>query len=158
MSDASKPAKRKFDTLAQETYLSLWRSYDRLKAIEDHFFSGYRITAQQYNVLRLLELANKPVPTLSIAAKLVSRAPDITRMLDRLEKDEWIIRKRSKEDRRAVLVSITPKGKERLAEIAQPLDEMHQQQLGHLPPEDLEQLCKLLSQARRPHEANDSYW
>lgn len=158
MTDAPKPIKPKFDTLAQETYLSLWRTYDRLKALEDQLFSSFLITAQQYNVLRLLDAAAIPLPTLAIASKLVSRAPDITRMLDRLEKDQWIARTRSKEDRRTVLVSITAKGKERLAEIALPLDQMHQQQLGHMDPNDLEQLCRILSKVRRPHESPNSYW
>src|SRR5437660_6697707 len=54
MKPTPKPAKARFDSLEQEVYLNLWRTYDRLRALEDYFFSGYELTAQQYNVLRLL--------------------------------------------------------------------------------------------------------
>ncbi len=158
MSDQPLVPKRKFDSLYQEAYLSLWRTYDRLKAIEDLFFSEQQITPQQYNVLRLLESAQKPLPTLAIGPRLVSRAPDVTRMLDKLEQDGWVERSRSNEDRRTVLVSLTPNGHQRLKQISDPLDAMHRAQLGHLSPEDLLHLCELLSKARNPHEPDESVW
>ncbi len=82
----------------------------RLKSLEDAFFAEWQITAQQYNVLRILQANGAPMPTLAIANKLISRAPDITRMLDRLEKQNWIVRVRSDADRRSVLVEITETG------------------------------------------------
>ena len=51
----------RFDSLAQEVYLNLWRTYDRLRALEDELFAGYDLTAQQYNVLRLLKDRGVPV-------------------------------------------------------------------------------------------------
>jgi hypothetical protein len=48
--------KRKFDSLQQEVYLSLWRTYDRLKALEDELFQTWDLTSQQYNVLRILQV------------------------------------------------------------------------------------------------------
>jgi DNA-binding MarR family transcriptional regulator len=151
-------AKRKFDSLEQEAYLSLWRTYDRLKSLEDAFFSRWNLTAQQYNVLRILQSAGKPVATLAIASKLISRAPDITRMLDKLESEEWVERSRSDSDRRTVLVSITSSGKKRLGDLEGPLQELHEQQLGHLPAKDLRLMCDLLAKVREPHEAEDSAW
>jgi DNA-binding MarR family transcriptional regulator len=151
--------KRKFDSIQQEAYLSLWRTYDRLKAIEDQLFSQWQITPQQYNVLRLLEASNpKPVATLTLSSKLISRAPDITRMLDKLEQNGWIERIRSAEDRRAVLVKITPSGKKLVRDIAKPLAESHIAQLGHLSLKDLTQLCDLLRKVREPHESATSDW
>ncbi|MFY8201345.1 MAG: MarR family winged helix-turn-helix transcriptional regulator [Pirellula staleyi] len=151
--------KRKFDSIQQEAYLSLWRTYDRLKAIEDHLFDHWDMTPQQYNVLRLLEASHpNPIPTLSLSNRLVSRAPDITRMLDKLEKSQWIERVRSVEDRRAVLVTVTSKGKKLLREIAQPLSESHVAQMGHLSGQELKQLCDLLRKVRQPHEPNNSDW
>ena len=47
--------KARFDTLQQEAYLSLWRTYDRLKSLEDEMFADFDLSAQQYNSLRLLE-------------------------------------------------------------------------------------------------------
>lgn len=155
----TKIKKRKFDSLQQAAYLSLWRTYDRLKAIEDQLFSQWQLTPQQYNVLRLLEAAHpSPIPTLTLSSRLVSRAPDITRMLDKLETSQWVERIRSVEDRRAVLVKITAAGKKLLREIAEPLQETHVAQLGHLSVKELTQLCELLGKVRQPHEPTDSDW
>ena len=63
----------RFDSLEQEAYLNLWRTYDRLRAIEDEFFVSYGLTAQQYNVLRLLRAAHpERLATLRLAQRLVS--------------------------------------------------------------------------------------
>src|SRR5690606_18237415 len=76
----------RFDSPEQEAYLNLWRTYDRLRALEDELFARFELTAQQYNALRLLQARHpEPMPTLAVAGRLVSRAPDITRLLDRLE-------------------------------------------------------------------------
>jgi len=149
----------RFDSLEQEAFLSLWRTYDRLRALEDEFFRPYDLTPQQYNVLRLLK-AQHPglLPTLDVANRLVSRAPDITRMLDKLEQRGLVSRVRSESDRRTVLVGITPAGVQLLAEMHEPLRACHEQQLGHLPPEALRQLIELLRQVREPHEPRESSW
>src|SRR5215213_9961111 len=101
----------RFDSLHQEVYLGLWRTYDRLRALEDELFAGYELTAQQYNVLRLLKAARPDsVPTLTLADRLVSRAPDITRMIDRLEDRGLVTREKHPGDRRVVRVRITDAG------------------------------------------------
>ena len=150
---------RRFDSLEQEAFLSLWRTYDRLRAFEDELFSAHDLTPQQYNVLRLLK-AEHPgdLPTLDLANRLVSRAPDITRMLDKLEQRGWIVRDRPAENRRTVRVTITKLGLEHLERIAMPLRECHSAQLGHLSPADLKRLGHLLREARRPHEDVHSHW
>jgi DNA-binding MarR family transcriptional regulator len=79
-------------------------------------------------------------------------------MLDRLEERNLIVRTRSTEDRRAVLVCITESGLALLKQIAQPLRECHERQLGHLSSSDLKALVKLLHKARAPHEPEDSPW
>lgn len=155
---AAKPAVRRFDSPQQEAYLALWRTYDRLRALEDDLFSNFDLTAQQYNLLRLLRAAPEPVPTLALAERLVSRAPDITRMLDKLEERKLLTRTRSTEDRRAVLVKITPAGLALLDRIAGPLRECHERQLGHLSATELKSLVALLKAARAPHEPPGSVW
>ena len=78
--------KTRFDSLQQEAYLSLWRTYDRLKSLEDELFAEFDLSAQQYNSLRLLEAVQPgTMPTSALGNKLISRAPDMTRLLDRLE-------------------------------------------------------------------------
>jgi DNA-binding MarR family transcriptional regulator len=165
MSRSVRPPARKsrlpgsFDSSQQEAYLSLWRTYDRLRALEDELFSKYDLTAQQYNTLRLLEAkAPEAMLTSAIGQRLISRAPDITRLLDRLEQRGLVTRNRPADNRRTVQVSIAPAGLELLAELARPVRECHAKQLGHLPAESLKKLIELLRQARRPHEDSDSNW
>src|SRR5260221_10371080 len=104
----SSPTAGRFDSLEQEVFLNLWRTYDRLRALEDELFSRYDLTPQQYNVLRLLKAEHpEALPTLGLANRLVSRAPDITRMLDKLEQRGLIVRDRPHDNRRMVRVTIT---------------------------------------------------
>jgi DNA-binding MarR family transcriptional regulator len=150
---------RRFDSLAQEAYLNLWRSYDRLRAVEDELFSSHDLTPQQYNVLRLLRGVHPAtLRTLELAARLVSRAPDITRMLDHLQKRGLIQRERLAENRRVVRVGITAGGLALLKQLDAPVRACHQQQLGHLGPEQLRTLINLLEIARQPHEEAESTW
>src|SRR5437660_7906776 len=95
----------RFDSLEQEVFLNLWRTYDRLRALEDELFARFDLTPQQYNVLRLLRAVHpSTLPTLALADRLVSRAPDITRMLDKLEERGLVVRERPPENRRVVRV------------------------------------------------------
>jgi len=152
-------ALRRFDSLEQEVFLNLWRTYDRLRALEDALFSQWQLTPQQYNLLRLLRAEHPAtLPTLTLASRLVSHAPDITRMLDKLADRGLIVRARSAADRRSVQVGITRAGSALLDQIARPLRECHARQLGHLPPADLQRLAELLQAARQPHEDAHSNW
>lgn len=149
----------RFDSLEQEVFLNLWRTYDRLRIQEDELFARFDLTPQQYNVLRLLRAAHPElIPTLTLATRLVSRAPDITRMLDKLEDRQLIVRVRPPENRRVVRVGLAEAGRKLLDEIAQPLHECHARQLGHLSAAQLKQLCELLHEARLPHEDESSVW
>src|SRR3954465_74827 len=92
---------RRFDSPEQEVFLSLWRTYDRLRLLEDELFARFDLTPQQYNALRLLK-AGGPLETRALADRLVSRAPDITRMIDKLEARSLVARDRPPENRRVV--------------------------------------------------------
>jgi len=144
---------RRFDSLEQEAYLNLWRTYDRLKAFEEGVFAAHELSAQQYNALRLLEeAAPESMPTLMLAARLISRAPDITRLVDRLEERGLVRRERQLHNRRVVRIAITPQGASLLAAMAEQVVECGRRQLGHLPAAELHTLIGLLKEARRPHE------
>lgn len=143
----------KFDSPQQEAYLHLWRTYDRLREIEDETFANAGLTAQQYNALRILrEAAPDRIPTLVLADRLVSRAPDITRLLDRLEERRLIERVRPTDNRRTVMVGITSPGHRLLLELQTAVDRCHAKQLGHMTSSSIKQLVTLLREARRPHE------
>jgi len=153
------PARPTFDSSAQEVYLHLWRTYDRLRAIEDELFGRYDLSAQQYNALRLLEVVFPAgVQTMEIGRQLISRMPDMTRMIDRLEKRGLITRTRLPENRRVVAVLITDAGRKLLWEMSDAVREMLDRQLGHLSLNQQQQLVRLLIAARKPHEDATCAW
>lgn len=142
-----------FDSPEQEAYLQLWRTYDRLREIEDELFRGYGINAQQYNALRILKSVRPgAMTTASLAARLVSRSPDMTRMLDKLQANGWVKRARNETNRRVAEVKITPQGVAFLARIAAEVHRCNREQLGHLDRDSLQGLIRLLKAARHPHE------
>jgi DNA-binding MarR family transcriptional regulator len=150
---------RHFDSIEQEVFLNLWRTYDRLRALEETLFAEHDLTPQQYNVLRLLRGEHpNTLPTLTLAARLVSRAPDITRMLDKLEQRALIRRDRPADNRRVVRIGITDEGRGLLRRLDAGVRECHRRQLGHLSPARLKELADLLRAARLPHEDADSHW
>src|SRR5207253_10263936 len=103
--------RRPFNSPEQEAFLNLWRTYDRLRALEEELFGRYDLTPQQYNALRLLRGAHPDkLRTLDLAGRLVSRAPDITRLLDKLAERGLVARDRPADNRRVVRVGITAKG------------------------------------------------
>lgn len=143
--------------MEQEVFLNLWRTYDRCKSLEDEAFSKAGISAQQYNTLRLLRsVYPDSMPTLVLGSRLISRAPDMTRLLDKLEQRGYLLRERRPENRRVVEVTITEAGLRLLDELAEPVQECHRRQVGHLNPAQLRQLAQLLKAARLPHEVAGS--
>lgn len=150
---------RHFDSPQQEVFLNLWRTYDRLKALEEALFTRHGLSAQQYNALRLLRSASPgAMQTLELGERLISRAPDMTRLLDKLERRNLIARQRRADNRRVVEVRITPEGLRLLDEMASAVRDMHFHQLGHLSAADLDLLVDLLKLARHPHEDDTCDW
>jgi DNA-binding MarR family transcriptional regulator len=155
----SRSAGRRFDSRQQEAFLSLWRTYDRLRSLEDALFARCDLSAQQYNALRLLRARHpESLPTLAVAGQLISRAPDITRLLDKLVARGLVARDRPSGNRREVRVAATPAGLDLLAELDEQVRACHREQLGHMKRADLARLIELLRQARRPHEPEGSSW
>ena len=150
---ASRAKPHGFDSLEQRAFLNLWRCYDRLKALEDELFGRHELTAQQYNALRLLR-AQHPgaVQTLELSRRLISRAPDITRLLDKLDERGLVRRHRPPGNRRVVQVAITKAGLTLLDELTDELRACHARQLGHMSARKLHALVSLLREARQPHE------
>lgn len=156
---AAEGSSRRFDSLEQEAFLNLWRTYDRLHFLEEELFGKFELTPQQYNALRLLRgEGGAKLPTLALATRLVSRAPDITRLLDKLEERGLIERERPPDNRRMVLIGLTESGQKLLSDLDEQVRLCHERQIGHLSQEQLRQLIQLLRAARGPHEESSSPW
>ncbi len=106
------------------------------------------LSATQYNVLRILRGAPEGLPCGEIASRMITRDPDVTRLLDRLEKRGLVSRCRETRDRRTVMVRITPDGLKLLSRLDEPVQTAHRKQLGHLGRERLRTLTELLRVSR----------
>lgn len=102
-----------FKSPAVEAILNLMVAADEVRTRIDRVFAAHNITYGQYNVLRILRGAgSEGHPRCEIAARMIERAPDITRIVDRLEKQKLVERERSDEDRRHSVTKVTEKGLE----------------------------------------------
>ena len=116
----------------------------------NELFLASDLTLAQYNVLRILRGAGQlGLACGQIAERMITREPDITRMLDRLERRDLIRRERQKDDRRVVLTFLTDEGAELLKELDRPVEELHGKQLDSLTETELDRLTKLLEKAKR---------
>jgi len=106
------------------------------------------LSPNQYNVLRILRGSPEGLPCGEIASRMITRDPDITRLLDRLEKRGLISRCRETKDRRRVMAQITPEGLKLLARLDEPVQAAHRKQLGHLGRKRLGALTELLEVSR----------
>jgi MarR family transcriptional regulator, organic hydroperoxide resistance regulator len=138
-----------FETLEQEAELALERTTDQLRRHYDEFFKRYELTGTQYNALRILRGAGADgLPCSEIGLRMVTRDPDITRLLSRLEKRDLCARGRDKKDRRVILSRITPTGLKLLQEIDRPIRELNKSLLKHMSESRLRSLIHLLDQVR----------
>jgi len=107
------------------------------------------LTAAQYNVLRILRGAGPAgLACREIGERMISRDPDITRLLDRMEKHNLITRKRQSDDRRVVKASVTPQGLELLKLLDRPVNALHKRQFQHIAPAKLKALAAMLQEVR----------
>lgn len=134
-------------------YLNVMRTADQLTSEAQAFLKKSGITSQQYNVLRILRGAGAPgLPILEIGNRMVTRVPDVTRLVDRMEAAGLVVRSRSDQDRRVVRVLITEKGLQLAEGLMKPIEDIHRAQLGHLSPEEIAELNRLLEKVRQRDE------
>lgn len=102
----------------QVAVLTIFRTADVLRHALERPLSVFGLSEEQYNVLRILRGAGESgLPTLEISSRMLSRSPNITRLIDRLIAKKLARRSRPKEDRRVVIVSVTSQGLELLAHL-----------------------------------------
>ena len=102
----------------QVAAITIMRTADVVRHAVERSLAPFGLSNEQYNVLRILRGAGENgLPTLEISSRMLSRSPNITRLLDRLIAKKLVRRSRPKEDRRVVIASITPQGLELLAHL-----------------------------------------
>jgi DNA-binding MarR family transcriptional regulator len=142
--------------LADQLFVAILKTADALSQEAEQLIKAAGLTAAQYNVLRILRGA-EPDGLLcrGISERMISRDPDITRLLDRMEGHQLITRERQTEDRRVIKTRITHEGLKLLKKLDRPVHELHKKQFGHLSSARLKQLAELLAevQKREPPEA-----
>jgi len=112
---------RPFVSLEQEVYLSILRTASELSYSVDQFFRPFDITPSQYNVLRILRGAgDNGLCRNEISERMVTATPDMSRLLDRMERAGWVQRERAEDDRRQVSTYITKSGRELLKRLETP--------------------------------------
>ncbi len=151
MKKATFPEKKHAGAASPEeaVFLDLLRTTDLLSRGAIHVLKAEDLSATQYNVLRILRGAPEGLACGEIAGRMITRDPDVTRLLDRLEKRGLISRSRETKDRRTVMTRITPDGLKLLSRLDGPVRAAHRRQLGHLGRNRLRALTELLRVARR---------
>lgn len=153
MKSALAPVRSKRSKTQAATFLEVVRLSEELQRGFTELFKPYEMSPALYNVLRVLRGAGDEGLTCGdIASRLVQHDPDVTRLADRLERRGLIERRRSTEDRRVVRTSITEAGLALLAELDEPVDAMHERQLGHVPEARLKELLSIIDEARTKPE------
>jgi DNA-binding MarR family transcriptional regulator len=140
--------KRRPGSREEAAFVDLLRTCDLLSRGLAQILKAEDISATQYNVLRILRGSPGGLPCGEIARRMITRDPDVTRLLDRMEKRGLISRFRDTKDRRTVIGKITAEGLKLLARLDEPIQEAHRKQLGHLGKNRLWALTELLAAAR----------
>jgi DNA-binding MarR family transcriptional regulator len=143
---------RRTMSMGSRAIIALWGSADRVRARLDALVEPRGITVQQYNVLRILRGAEpEGLPTLTVAERMIERAPGITRMIDRLEAKRLVGRERRGGDRRCVHCKITRAGLDLLGALDEPVTAADRAAFDALTDRELSQLMALLERVRDAH-------
>jgi DNA-binding MarR family transcriptional regulator len=141
--------RRPFRSLEAEAFLNIEHTAEALMRGLAELLKEADLSSTQYNVLRILRGAGPGgLACGEIAERMVTRDPDITRLLDRLARRGLISRARDARDRRIVTTTITPEGTELVGRLDKPVEQLHARQLSHLGERSLTRLVGLLEKAR----------
>lgn len=132
-----------FRTAAEAAFVGLLVAAERAVQQLDEACGEHGITHTQYNVLRILRGVHPDGhPRFEIANRLITRAPDVTRLLDRLERQGLIERGWAKANRRHSIARITRKGLDLLREVDPKVAQVRAATLARLSDEQLKQLAR----------------
>ena len=134
-------------SLEERVFIALLKVADALGQEAEQLTRTAALTGTQYNVLRILRGAGREgLACRGIGDRMITHDPDITRLLDRMEKHGLITRERQKDDRRVVKTRITPHGLALLKPLDQPMRDLHKRQFRHMAGARLKILCDLLEE------------
>jgi DNA-binding MarR family transcriptional regulator len=132
----------------EAAYLDLLRTADVLTRGAIGVLKAEELSTTQYNVLRILRGSPQGLTCGEIASRMITRDPDVTRLLDRMKKRGLISRSRESRDRRLVLARIAPEGLKLVNRLDERVQKIHRKQLGHMGKDRLQALAELLAAAR----------
>jgi DNA-binding MarR family transcriptional regulator len=137
-------SQRKFRNSAEAAYVSLVYAADRLSGQVEEMLVGFGLTGTQYNILRILRgVFPDGHPRYEIAQRMMTKSPDVTRLLDRLEREELIARGADRNDRRCSIATITEKGLALLAAVEPQLRSLQERTVGQLSESEAQELVRL---------------
>ena len=140
-----------FHDRAHAAALALLRTADTVRRSLDELIGPQGVSAEQYNVLRILRGAGpKGLPTLEISARLLEKNPGITRLIDKLEAKKLVLRQRCEMDRRQVFCTITAAGEELVRKLDEPARAQNRELFRGLTDPQIDTLIDLLDRVRNP--------
>jgi DNA-binding MarR family transcriptional regulator len=143
MSIRARVQHRQFESAAQEAVVSLLVAAARVLQRQNDLLQPHGITHDQYNVLRILRGAHPHGhPRGEIGRRLMSRAPDVTRLLDRLERQGLVVREWAPENRRLSIARVTPAGLDLLERIDPELHALQREITAGIARDDLDALAR----------------
>lgn len=135
------------DPTPTDLFLAVVQARERLMAGVTALLRPHGLSPAQYNVLRIVRGAGDDgLPCSTIAERLLTKGPDVTRLVDGLHKRRLVLRERSKEDRRVVLIRLHADTTELLSQIDEPMRELHARQFAGV---DVSGRSRLLAALRR---------
>jgi len=134
-------------------FVTMLKLADSLSQEAELVIRSVGLTPAQYNVLRILRAEPDGLLCRGIADRMISRDPDMTRLLDRMEKQAWITRERQQDDRRVIKTRITPEGLKLLKKLDQPVHDLHKRQFRHMSAARLKMLAELLDEVTERESA-----
>jgi DNA-binding MarR family transcriptional regulator len=138
-----------FTSLQEEAMLNIVRTSATMTDEMEDLLKSRGVTNTQYNVLRILRGAEPDgLCRNELRDRMLTRMPDVTRLLDRMEEAGLVARSRDNEDRRLVSTRITAAGRKVVDELDAPLHDFHQRRMAHVSEEQLQTLIELLTLTR----------
>lgn len=140
--------KSRFESEQQKAMLNVLFTANWFKSQQVGLFKPYGISPQQYNILRILRGAKERVNMHCVKERMIDRAPNATRLTDKLIAKGLVERERCEEDRRVVFVRISERGLELLITIDKKSRAIMQGTEDRLAPKDAALLNQLLDSWR----------